>query len=140
MTQFLLTLLLLGQAMPKPQTDQERLAALQLSEACRADGEHFWQREGYPELAHEVGTSRIYLTHYSRERGKCFIQIDTSKKDKDPRTLLVSIYDAVEGALIADMTNAWDGKHYKPIGLMIDGVDLEVTQANRAKFGALMER
>jgi hypothetical protein len=139
MPHFLLTLLLLGQATTKPQTDQDRLAALQLSEACRADGDRYWQREGYPQL-HQAGITFTYLTHYNRERGKCFIQITTSKNDKDQKTLSFMIFDAVEGSFIADKTTVLESHGYKPIGMMLDSTQLAPTADNLAKFDALMQR
>ena len=66
MMSILLTVLLLH-APQKPPTDAERLAALQLSQACRESGEKFWQRGGY---AKKDGFMGDYQTHYNRRESK----------------------------------------------------------------------
>jgi hypothetical protein len=138
MVLMLLTLLL--QQPQKPQTDVERLAALQLSTECRDAGDKFWQNGGY---ANRPGFMTDHLTHYNRQESKCFIRTaqTTNEPGKD-KTMFMMIFDAVEGSLIASRLFKFDGTAYVTAYINDGGAHEHdpPTQADRAWFDNLMAR
>jgi hypothetical protein len=96
------------QTAQKPPTDAERLAALQLSQACRDAGDKFWQRGGF---AGQPGFMGDYMTHYNRQLSKCLIRL--VKFDEPARKeMFMMVFDAVEDNIIASQMAKWDGKDY----------------------------
>ena len=100
----------------KPQTDTERLVALQLSKECRDAGDKYWQRGGY---ANQPGFMADYLTHYNRQESKCFIRTVQLKDEPGNKTMFMMILDAVEGSLIASRMSKYDGNEY--VTVQLDG-------------------
>jgi hypothetical protein len=98
---------LLGQ---KPQTDSDRLVALQVSKECRDSGDKFWQRGGFKSTEQATWD---YLTHYNRHEGKCFIRVTVMDRNPKPEsTVVMTVFDAVDGFLIGTSMAAWDGKEW----------------------------
>ncbi len=93
----------------KPPTDAERLAALQLSAACREAGDKLWQHGGY---ANQPGFMGDYLTHYNRQESKCLIRIVRMTDEPTNKTMFMMVFDAIESSLLASQLAKFDGKEY----------------------------
>jgi hypothetical protein len=93
----------------KPPTDVERLAALQLSAACREAGDKFWQQGGY---ANQAGFMGDYLTHYNRQDSKCYVRIVKMTDEPTNKTMFMMVFDAVEHSLLVSQLAKFDGKEY----------------------------
>ena len=118
-TMLMMVLALLLQQPPKPQTDVERLPALQRSKECRDAGETFFQREGYAGLASPVPD---YFTHYNREQSKCFIFISGLAKaepGEDKAGMYMQVFDVIKGVMIASKILRWNGNDYVTAAIRI---------------------
>jgi hypothetical protein len=140
-----MVLAVLLQQPAKPQTDVERLAALQLSKACRESGEKFFQREGYAGLASPLPD---YFTHYNRGQSKCLIFISGMAKaepGEDKAGMYMQVFDVTKGVLIASKYLRWSGNDYVTASIRIrdTGGIYEhnpATPTNEAWFDSLMIR
>jgi hypothetical protein len=93
----------------QPPSDAERLAALQLSVACREAGDNFWQHGGY---ATQPGFMGDYLTHYNRQESKCLVRIVKMTDEPANKTMFLMVFDAIENSLLASQLAKFDGKEY----------------------------
>ena len=135
-----MTILLAAFLLQTPQkspTDAERLAALQLSQACRDAGDKFWQRGGYA----NQGVMPDYQTHYNRQVSKCLVRIVKMTDEPNNKTIFMMVFDAVDGDPFGSQLAKYDGKEY--VVTYLDGYDGThkhdpPTAADKAWFNDLM--
>ena len=91
-----------------PQTDAERLTALQLSRECSDAGDAFVRRRNFTSTDQ---TTLDHVTHYNREENKCFVEVISMPRNPAPGSVSVrTIYDAGDGVPFASASFRGDGQ------------------------------
>jgi hypothetical protein len=84
-----------------PRNEAAEVAALQLSQVCATAADTFWRRGGYDRPSQPAKDTTVkwsYQSHYSTERKRCFIRVDSAVlRQSGSATSHQEVFDAIEG-------------------------------------------